>query len=114
MDDRPILLLGRGPRARRLGEVLLALARIRAEETGRDDLAAATPQDLEDLEELLSRDVQGPSHGTLLLEVDTVPLEDIGFVRRFLERRPSWSLLVLGERAASAGRSRTRARLRSG
>jgi len=58
--------------------------------------AQSEPQGLAhlgDLEELL----QGRStRGTLILDHGQVPVEDIGFVRRFLDRNADWRLLVVG------------------
>jgi len=38
-----------------------------------------------------------PLEGLLILESGRVPAEDIGFVRRFLERHGGWRLVVVGE-----------------
>ena len=74
--------------------MLTALAALRAEDGEGEE--PVRPHGLGDLEELLSR---GPGNGTLILEYGRVPGEDIGFVRRFLERHPAWRLLVVGEDA---------------
>jgi hypothetical protein len=89
---RAILLVGSGQRPREIGAVLAALAALRAE--AGEGAEPVRPHGLGDLEELLSR---GPGYGTLILEYGRVPAEDIGFVRRFLERHPSWRLLVVGD-----------------
>ncbi|MEW6074552.1 MAG: hypothetical protein AB1726_18395 [Planctomycetota bacterium] len=90
--SRPLLLVGSGARSREIGAVLGTLAAVRAA-TGRA-VEPLRPHDLADLEELLAR---GPGDGTLILEVGRVPGEDIGFVRRFLERHSSWRLVVVGD-----------------
>lgn len=89
-EGRPLLLVGAGPRAREVGLVLSALGTAR---NGEGE-APQRPHGLEDLEELLAR---GPGAGTLLLEYGRVPAEDIGFVRRFLERHAGWRLVVVGD-----------------
>lgn len=91
VSQMPMLLVGAGRKAHELGAVLHALAEVRM---GRGD--AFRVQVLVDLEELLSRRSSG---GMAILEYEGVPLEDIGFVRRFLERNPTWKLLVLGKDA---------------
>jgi len=85
------LLVSKGARPRELGAVLQALARVRA---ARDD--ALELQTFGDVEELLGRKSGG---GLAMLEYEAVPAEDIGFVRRFLERNPSWHAYVLGDDA---------------
>lgn len=85
---RSVLLADRGMRSRELGAVFMALARVR---TGELDFAL---QELADVEDLL---VERNGSGTLILECGRVPAEDIGFVRRFLERQPAWKLVVLGD-----------------
>ncbi len=85
---RAVLLADRGARSRELGAVFMALARVRH---GAESFALQELGDVEDL--LLERD----GAGTLILECGRVPAEDIGFVRRFLERQPTWKLLVLGD-----------------
>jgi hypothetical protein len=44
--------------------------------------------------------------GRLVLDADHLPAEDLGFVRRFLEARPAWSLQLIGQ---DAGRQSARA-----
>jgi hypothetical protein len=90
--SRPVLLLGAGRRAHEVGLVLATLSGLDAEgERRREPLAALG---LADLEELFA---QRPSEGWLILEAGRVPGEDIGFVRRFLERHPGWRLLVVAD-----------------
>ena len=93
---RTVLLVGAGARARELGAVLSALAAVRAEERGDKAVEPLRPQGFKDLEELLA---QRPEEGLLILETGRVPGEDIGFVRRFLERHPVWRLVLIGEDA---------------
>lgn len=89
---RPVLLLGAGRRAHEVGLVLATLSGLDAEgERRREPLSALG---LADLEELFA---QRPSQGWLILEAGRVPGEDIGFVRRFLERHPGWRLLVVAD-----------------
>src|SRR5262245_30155715 len=90
---RPALLVGAGRRAREAGAVLSTLSALDPEggERTRDPLPQAV---LGDLEELLT---QRPMEGLLILESGRVPAEDIGFVRRFLERHAGWRLIVVGE-----------------
>jgi hypothetical protein len=91
--SRPVLLAGAGSRPTELAAVLATLAGLRAD--GAESAPAShRPHGLEDLEELLS---MRPAEGTLILDCERVPAEDIGFVRRFLERRPEWRLVVLGD-----------------
>jgi hypothetical protein len=72
--------------------VLAALSALDAGgETRGAPMAAGT---LADLEELLV--TRRPPEGLLVLDSARVPDEDIGFVRRFLERHPQWRLVVLG------------------
>jgi len=92
-DARSVLLLGAGRRAKETGAVLAALAAL-ADEGG-----APVPMGVGDLEELLA---QRPREGLLILESGRVPAEDIGFVRRFLERHPGWRLILLSEDAQEA------------
>jgi hypothetical protein len=94
---KTVLLVGSGARPKELGAVLAALSGVRSETNG--GVRPIVPMGLGDLEDLLA---QGPGDGTLILESGRVPLEDIGFVRRFLERHSSWGLLVLGEDAHDA------------
>ena len=82
------LLVGPGERLEELGAVLGALASVHF----KGDAAAA--EGLADLADLMEGR-SGP--GTLLLESEQVPTEDIGFVRRFLERHPDWQLVLVGE-----------------
>jgi len=89
----PVLLRGPGERPEELACVLIALARLDAERRGREAWVPSGPHLMVDLEELLG---SFPDWGWLLLDPDRVPAEDIGFLRRFLERRPRWQLLVLG------------------
>jgi hypothetical protein len=94
--SRPVLLAGAGSRPTELAAVLATLAGLRAD--GAESAPAShRPHGLEDLEELLS---MRPAEGTLILDCERVPAEDIGFVRRFLERRPEWRLVVLGDEAS--------------
>jgi len=91
-STRPVLLLGAGRRVHEAGAVLAALSALDEEgERRREGLALFG---VEDLEELLA---QRPLEGWLILEAGRVPGEDIGFVRRFLERHSGWRLLVLSE-----------------
>ena len=96
--SKPVLLIGAGRRPRELGAVLAALGTTRTVDNGVSGLESAVEPHrqlgLSDLEELLS---QRPREGTLLLDTERVPGEDVGFVRRFLERHPEWRLVVLGE-----------------
>lgn len=92
--SRPVLLVGSGQRPRELGAVLSALGAVRARSDGETGLEPHRPMSLSDLEELLA---QRPAEGTLILDYERVPGEDIGFVRRFLERHSEWRLVVVGE-----------------
>jgi hypothetical protein len=94
--SRPVLLAGAGARPVELAAVLSALAALRAENGSESAPASHRPHGIEDLEELLS---MRPAEGILILDCERVPAEDIGFVRRFLERRPEWRLVVLGDEA---------------
>jgi hypothetical protein len=98
--EKAVLLVGAGRRAREAGAVLAALATIDEAVEG-----GAAPIPLADLEELLG---QRAREGVLILEAGAVPAEDIGFVRRFLERHPAWRLVVEGDDATEP---RTRALL---
>ncbi len=89
---RGLLLIGAGRRAREVGRVLWALSAL--DGLGEPGPEALGQQTVDDLEELLAR---RPLEGLLILESARVPGEDIGFVRRFLERHPLWRLLVIGE-----------------
>jgi hypothetical protein len=95
---RVALLFGAGRRARTTGSVLAALSTLPAEENEKEPEPLA-PQGVNDLEELLA---QRSSDGLLILESTRVPGEDIGFVRRFLERRAGWRLVVLADDASDA------------
>ncbi len=95
--SRPVLLLGAGRRPRELGAVIAALGTVRAEADGESTIEPHRPQGLDDLEGLLAL---RPSAGTLILDYEHVPAEDIGFVRRFLERHAEWRLVVVGEDAS--------------
>lgn len=94
---RGLLLIGAGRRAREAGRVLWALSALDGE--GEPKREALSPELVGDLEDLLTR---RPSEGLLILESARVPGEDIGFVRRFLERHPLWRLLVIGEDGQAA------------
>jgi hypothetical protein len=85
------LVAGAG-RARETAAVLTALSALDAEGARRGEPLVAGM--LADLEELLL--VRRPPEGLLMLDSARVPDEDIGFVRRFLERHPGWRLIVLG------------------
>ncbi len=95
---RNVLLVGAGERPREVGAVLAALSRLGVEngEKTIEPLSPVGHQGIADLEELLA---QRPDEGMLILESSRVPGEDIGFVRRFLERHAHWRLIVLGEEA---------------
>jgi len=80
-----LILLGPGERLKRLSDVLQAL--VRGER--------ARVETLDDHEQLLNG--HGPT-GRLVLDSDELPVEEIGFVRRFLKRHPEWQLALLGER----------------
>ncbi len=92
--SRPVLLVGSGSRPKELGAVLAALGTVRARRDGEQALEPHRTMGLADLEELLA---QRPAAGTLILDYERVPGEDIGFVRRFLERHAEWRLIVVGE-----------------
>ena len=74
------LRLGPGPRLAGLPAVLVALG-------------APEPPQLDDLAEVLDL---GPGPGRLALDCDELPAEDVGLVRRFVDRHPDWSLVLLG------------------
>jgi hypothetical protein len=111
----PVILVGAGRRASATGAALSGLARSLCglaqagggeSGTGADACAApsaplpeALPASVEDLEQLLQARTQ---QGLLLLEAARVPAEDVGFVRRFLERNPHWSLVLLGDDQSEA------------
>ncbi|MEQ1894018.1 MAG: hypothetical protein ABL998_15865 [Planctomycetota bacterium] len=78
---RPVLLLGAGRRAHEVGLVLATLSGLDGEGARRREPLAA----------------RGRAEGWLILEAGRVPGEDIGFVRRFLERHPGWRLLVVAD-----------------
>ena len=86
-----VLWIGAGRRARAVGAVLATLSTLPEgeQDSPRAPLASSAIGDLEGL--LASR----AEEGLLILEPSRVPLEDIGFVRRFLERHPRRRLLVL-------------------
>jgi hypothetical protein len=86
------LLVGEGARARETGAVLAALSALDSAGERRTDPMPELA--LTDLEELL---VPRAVEGLLILEAGRVPGEDIGFVRRFLERQAGWRLIVVGE-----------------
>lgn len=92
----PVLLVGAGRRPKELGACMSALGAVRAQLEGDGTFEPRRPLGLGDLEELLA---QRPPEGTLILDYERVPGEDIGFVRRFLERHPEWQLVVLGDDA---------------
>lgn len=96
-NPRPVLLVGAGRRTRQVSATLAALSSIAPEGDGR--LEPYPEFGVADLEELLA---QRPVEGLLILEAGRVPAEDIGFVRRFLERHPGWRLLVIGEEKPEA------------
>jgi len=96
--SRPILLVGAGRKPKELGACLAAVDSVRAQLDGEDSEPGRT-LGLGDLEELLSK---RPPTGTLILDYERVPGEDIGFVRRFLERHAGWQLVVLGPDARDA------------
>lgn len=94
---RPVLLLGAGRRPHEVGAVLAALSTLDAEGQRRREPLGLFG--VADLEELLA---QRPLEGWLILEAGRVPGEDIGFVRRFLERHAGWRLFVLSDDATEA------------
>lgn len=89
-----MLLVGQGPRPREAAAVLAVLATLDAAGERRGEPLQEVG--VADLEELL---VQRSPEGLLILEAGRVPGEDIGFVRRFLERRAQWRLVLVGESA---------------
>jgi hypothetical protein len=87
---RPELWIGPGRRARATGALLATLATLDADGEPRGEPLPALR--LADLEELLA---QRALEGLLILEAARVPAEDIGFVRRFLERHPGRQAVIL-------------------
>ena len=84
-----------------LVELRARLAGFESEETA-DPLGRTAEADFEGAESI-GRDGLGVERtGSLLLEVAEVASEDIGFVRRFLERRAGWSLLLLADDPTTA------------
>ncbi len=81
------LLVGPGTRLVELRAVLGALASLPG------STVHAEPRAVDDLADLMEPRV---GSGRLLLESEHVPVEDIGFVRRFLERNPDWQLVLVG------------------
>jgi len=96
-ESKAVLLVGSGRRARETGAVLATLSGL--DEAGERRAEPWREMGVADLEELLT---QRPLEGLLILESGRIPGEDIGFVRRFLERHPGWRMLVLGEDKESA------------
>jgi len=94
---RGALLIGPGRRAHEVGSVLVALSVL--DGAGKHRREPLAELDVTDLEELLA---QRTLEGLLILESARVPGEDIGFVRRFLERHPGWRLAVVGDDAQEA------------
>lgn len=84
------LLVGSGRNLEELRAVLGALAGLHG---------GAAPRILEDLAELLDPVEPLAPAGRILLECGEVPAEDIGFLRRFLERSGTWDLVLVGEDA---------------
>jgi hypothetical protein len=84
------VVLGPGPR---LAEIE-TLARAASAQVN-SGLAVAFER-IADLAELLA---PRGSRGRLVLDLDHLPLEDLGFVRRFLSTARGWSLLLVGEDA---------------
>jgi hypothetical protein len=91
-NQKAVLLVGPGPRPRETAAVLAVLSALDA--AGERRAEPLQELGLADLEELLT---QRSPEGLLILEAGRVPGEDIGFVRRFLERRALWRLVVVGE-----------------
>ncbi len=89
---KPLLLVGTGARAREAGAVLATLSAL--DPAGERHGEPLADIGLVDLEELLT---QRSPEGLLILDAGRVPGEDIGFVRRFLERHALWHLVVVGE-----------------
>ncbi|HVS11641.1 MAG TPA: hypothetical protein VMS76_17355, partial [Planctomycetota bacterium] len=88
------ILVGPGPRLEGMAQLLAALASRHG--------ALARVEELADLAELLTG---APEAGHLVLDVDHLPAEDIGFLRRFLARHPGWKLVLVGQ---DAGRQTAR------
>ena len=76
----PSLLLGPGPRTEELDPVLRALG-------------ARSVDRLEDLVDTLTL---GSGPGCIVLDVDHVPDEDLGILRRFLGRDDGWRIVLVG------------------
>jgi len=77
------LLVGPGPRGRDLAAVLRALAEPRG----------VAVRAFEDVAELAP---SAETSGVFLLDVDAVPVEDLGYVRRFLAARADIDVVLLG------------------
>jgi hypothetical protein len=90
------ILVGPGPRLEGMAQLLAALA------SRHGALARAEAAEIADLAELLTG---APEAGHLVLDVDHLPAEDIGFLRRFLARHPGWELVLVGQ---DAGRQTAR------
>lgn len=86
--------LGPGPQAVVLAPLLQALGQAPAAA----DTPAGSPEiaPWDDLGELLG---QLRERGKLILDAERLPREDLGLVRRFLEREPGWDILLLAEEA---------------
>jgi hypothetical protein len=89
-----VWLVGSSEKPKLLGAALCGIATWGPEASGLPHELT----ELGDLEELLFGQAQ---QGTLILDYESVPIEDIGFVRRFLARNANWRLLVLGEQEAA-------------
>ena len=88
-SSKTVWLVGPSDLSRSLGAALCGLSRWGPQSHGSaQDLA-----ELGDLEELLFGQSE---RGTLILDYSQVPVEDIGFVRRFLDRHVHWRMLVVG------------------
>jgi hypothetical protein len=90
------ILVGPGPRLEGMAQLLAALA------SRHGAGARAEAAEIADLAELLTG---APEAGHLVLDVDHLPAEDIGFLRRFLARHPGWELVLVGQ---DAGRQTAR------
>ncbi len=77
------LLVGPGPRGQDLAAVLRALAEPRG-------VAVRAFEDVTDLASIAE------TNGVCLLDVDAVPIEDLGYVRRFLAARADIDVVLLG------------------
>ncbi|MFT7677671.1 MAG: hypothetical protein ACI8QC_001654 [Planctomycetota bacterium] len=86
--------LGPGPQAVVLTPLLQALGQVPAPGVVPANRPEITPWD--DLGELLG---QLNQRGKLILDAERLPREDLGLVRRFLEREPGWEILLLAEEA---------------